>query len=259
MNSGYGALYEHFIDAERYVIEDRVVVSADFCKQTPYKMGSIVLVCIYRLDWRSACSRKPILYQADKTALLTYSWSRLGAKREQLGRLTDRIALVLSDCRREQERRCILSPSVHQNLNIRSTCSHALSVWQLFYPHFERVHPTHPSNIDMQASLNLPPTNYCDRIKLLPQEVKWGDRQTFLESKGYMLRPQTLQSKVVALPVPLTVYKWSYRWDHPMAGRTNVHIGPADPVTIGSTLGHLLCYQPANGTYIWYWFCWCWP
>ena len=64
-----------------------------------------------------------------------------------------------------------------------------------------------------------------------------------------------LQSKVVALPVPPTVHKWSYRWDHPMAGRTNVHIGPADPVTIGSTLGHLLCYQPASGTYIWYWFC----
>jgi len=42
----------------------------------------------------------------------------------------------------------------------------------------------------MQASLNLPRTNYPGPVKLLSHEVKWRDRQPFLKSKGYMLRPR---------------------------------------------------------------------
>ena len=48
----------------------------------------------------------------------------------------------------------------------------------------------HPSNIDMQASSNLPPTNYPGPVTLSSREVKWKDRQPFLEFKGYMLRPR---------------------------------------------------------------------
>jgi hypothetical protein len=42
----------------------------------------------------------------------------------------------------------------------------------------------------MQASSSLPLTTYRGPIKLSSHEVKWRDRQPFLESKGYMLRPR---------------------------------------------------------------------
>ena len=42
--------------------------------------------------------------------------------------------------------------------------------------------------LDMQASSSLPRPNYRGPVELLPHEVKWRDRQPFLESKGYMLR-----------------------------------------------------------------------
>ena len=42
----------------------------------------------------------------------------------------------------------------------------------------------------MQASSNLPLTNYRDPKELSTHEVNWGERQPFLESKGYMLRPR---------------------------------------------------------------------
>ena len=95
-------------------------------------------------------------------------------------------------CRREQERRCILSPSVHKNLNIRLSCSHAL-FWSvrktgLFIPSTWRLEPA--TNIDMQVSSSHPRPNYRGPVNLSSYEVKWRDRQPFLESKGYMLRPR---------------------------------------------------------------------
>jgi hypothetical protein len=42
----------------------------------------------------------------------------------------------------------------------------------------------------MQASSSSPRPNYRGPVKLSSHEVKWRDRQPFLESKGYMLRPR---------------------------------------------------------------------
>ena len=46
------------------------------------------------------------------------------------------------------------------------------------------------SNIDMQATSSSSRPNYRGPVKLSSYEVKWRDRQPFLESKGYMLRPR---------------------------------------------------------------------
>jgi hypothetical protein len=45
------------------------------------------------------------------------------------------------------------------------------------------------THLDMQPS-NRPRPNYRGPVNLSSYEVKWRDRQPFLESKGYMLRPR---------------------------------------------------------------------
>jgi hypothetical protein len=42
----------------------------------------------------------------------------------------------------------------------------------------------------MQDTSSFPQADYRGPVKLSPYEVKWRDRQPFLESKGYMLRPR---------------------------------------------------------------------
>jgi hypothetical protein len=47
-----------------------------------------------------------------------------------------------------------------------------------------------PSNIDMEDTSSDYDPDYPGPVKLLSYEVKWRNRQLFLESKGYMLRPR---------------------------------------------------------------------
>jgi hypothetical protein len=42
----------------------------------------------------------------------------------------------------------------------------------------------------MQATSSSPRPNYRGPVELASYEIKWRDRQLFLESKGYMLRPR---------------------------------------------------------------------
>ena len=42
----------------------------------------------------------------------------------------------------------------------------------------------------MQATSYSPKPNYRGPVELSSFEIKWRDRQPFLESKGYMLRPR---------------------------------------------------------------------
>ena len=133
------------------------------------------------------CSRKQTKRSAH--VLIVKTWDK------QLGRLTDRSR---RDCS------CIIGENKNaaafyrrlcikfEYLNIRRTCSHAYSRHsvQLFYFPTSRVSSPHPSNIYMQASSSFPRTNYRGPVKLSSHEVKWRDRQPFLESKGYMLRPR---------------------------------------------------------------------
>ena len=48
----------------------------------------------------------------------------------------------------------------------------------------------YPSNINMQVVSSDTWQNYRGPVELSSFEVKWRDRQRFLESKGYMLRPR---------------------------------------------------------------------
>jgi hypothetical protein len=42
----------------------------------------------------------------------------------------------------------------------------------------------------MQDTSNTPRSSYRGPLELSTHETKWRDRQPFLESKGYMLRPR---------------------------------------------------------------------
>lgn len=82
-----------------------------------------------------------------------------------------------------------------QKLNIRPIYSHALSYsvrqhrLHLLFPYLGGLEPA-LSNTDMQDTSSSPRPNYRGPVKLTPYEAKWRDRQQFLESKGYMLRPR---------------------------------------------------------------------
>jgi hypothetical protein len=119
----------------------------------------------------------------------------LKAERRQIESPSRPVALPnWQSCRTEQERRCILSPSVHQNLNICQRRSHTLywTVRQVcsFYSSTWRGSNQHPSNINMQVTSSHSQPNYRGPVELSSYEIKWRDRQPLLESKGYMLRPR---------------------------------------------------------------------
>ena len=73
-----------------------------------------------------------------------------------------------------------------KNLNIRLDIFPRI-VFSSFYSSNSSLHP---SNFDMQATSSDDWKNYRGPVELSSFEVKWRDRQSFLESKGYMLRPR---------------------------------------------------------------------
>jgi hypothetical protein len=105
-------------------------------------------------------------------------------KHEQLGRLPNRHCQV-SSCRMSERTRTSLH-FIALEFEYPTNMFPRIVSTALFIPPLREA----SSNIDMQATSSSPQPNYRGPVELASYEVKWSDRQPFLESKGYMLRPR---------------------------------------------------------------------